>query len=223
MAAYGREKSYAERVLDVFERDHRETRVVRLRPGFIFKASSSAQQRRLFAGPLVPGVVLRPGLVPLVPDMPGFRFQVLHSHDAAAAYHLALTRDVRGPFNVAADPVIDAASLGRLLRARPVRVPARVAGSLLAAAWRLHLVPASPHLFDLALSLPLMDSDRARTVLGWHPEHDAFDALSEVIEGMHQHEAGGTPPLRLRAQRPSRLDEVATGVGQRGGVTPDAR
>src|SRR5215212_9746937 len=51
-AAYGREKSYLERVLDTFERDHREIRVVRLRPGFIFKRESASEQRRLFAGTL---------------------------------------------------------------------------------------------------------------------------------------------------------------------------
>jgi UDP-glucose 4-epimerase len=53
-AAYGREKSYVERVLDTFERDHAGVRVVRLRPGFIFKRSSTEAQRRLFVGPLLP-------------------------------------------------------------------------------------------------------------------------------------------------------------------------
>lgn len=39
-AGYGREKSYVERLLDVFERDHPQVRVVRIRPGFSFKAAS---------------------------------------------------------------------------------------------------------------------------------------------------------------------------------------
>ncbi|MDP8957187.1 MAG: NAD-dependent epimerase/dehydratase family protein, partial [Actinomycetota bacterium] len=54
-AAYGREKSYVERVLDAFERDQPDIRVVRMRPAFIFKRESASEQRRLFAGPLLPG------------------------------------------------------------------------------------------------------------------------------------------------------------------------
>jgi UDP-glucose 4-epimerase len=67
VAAYTREKSYVERVLDILERDNPGLRVVRLRTGFIFKRESAAQQRRLFAGPLLPGRLVRPGLVPVVP------------------------------------------------------------------------------------------------------------------------------------------------------------
>jgi len=94
-AGYTREKAYVERVLDIFERDNPSRRVVRLRPGFIFKRESASQQRRLFAGPFLPARLARPGLVPVVPDLPGLRFQVLHSLDAAEAYRLALVRKVR--------------------------------------------------------------------------------------------------------------------------------
>ena len=38
----------------VFERDNPGRRVMRLRPGFIFKRESASQQRRLFAGPFLP-------------------------------------------------------------------------------------------------------------------------------------------------------------------------
>ena len=102
-AAYTREKAYGERVLDTCERDHPDIRLVRLRPGFIFKQESAAAQRRLFAGPLLPPWLTQPGLIPAVPDLPGLRLQALHSADAGEAYRLALTRNVRGAFNIAAD------------------------------------------------------------------------------------------------------------------------
>jgi UDP-glucose 4-epimerase len=57
-AAYGREKSYLERVLDAFELRHPDMRVVRLRPAFIFKRQAASEQRRLFAGPLLPNQAL---------------------------------------------------------------------------------------------------------------------------------------------------------------------
>src|SRR5512139_3656954 len=85
-AAYSREKAYVERLLDSFQTDHPQCRVVRLRPGFVFKRESAAEQRRLFAGPLLPGRLLNPGVLPVMPDIPGLRFQTMHAEDAAQAY-----------------------------------------------------------------------------------------------------------------------------------------
>jgi UDP-glucose 4-epimerase len=222
-AGYGREKSYVERVLDSFEQWHPEVRVVRMRPGFIFKRSSATGQRRLFAGPLLANSLVRPELVPVIPDLPGMRFQALHSHDAAQAYRLAALGDIRGPVNIAADPIVDAASLGEMLGARPVRMPAVAARAALDALWRLRLVPASPQLLDLFLSLPIMDTTRARDELGWQPETSSLDALQKVIDGMRAGAGGQTPPLDPATSGPLREKEVRTGVGGTGGVTSDGR
>ncbi len=214
-AAYGREKSYLERVLDAFELAHPEVRLVRMRPGFIFKRQAAEEQRRIFAGPLLPNALVRPGLVPFVPDLPGLRFQVLHASDAAEAYRRVVLGNARGAFNLAADPVIDARSLGQLLGARPVKVPLWPVRSAVAAAWRLHLVPASPMLVDLALSLPVMDTTRARTELGWSPSRTALEALGELLEGMRDGAGMETPPLDPRAGGRLRWRELATGIGRR--------
>ncbi len=220
-AAYGREKSYLERVLDTFERDHPDVRVVRLRPGFIFKRASASEQRRLFAGPLLPNRLVRPGLVPVIPDLPGLRLQALHSADAAEAYRLAITSGARGAFNVAADPIIDARSLAELFGARPVKLPLRPVRAAVAAAWRLHLEPASPMLLDLALSLPVMDTSRIRSELGWSPSRTATEALAEMLAGLREGAGGPTPPLESDAGGALREKEVATGVGERADPQPD--
>lgn len=213
-AAYTREKAYVERCLDAFEASHPEIRVVRMRPAFLFKRESAAQQRRLFAGPLLPGALARPRFIPVVPDIPGLRFQALHTADAAQAYRLAVLREVRGAFNIAAEPVIDASVLADLLDARTIHLPAPLLRGPLAAAWHLHLVPASPDLFDAVLRLPVMATGRARTELGWAPQHTAIDAIEELLAGMREHTTGATPPLASRL-RGGRLRELATGVGQR--------
>jgi nucleoside-diphosphate-sugar epimerase len=213
-AAYSREKAYVERVLDAFESEHRAVRVVRMRPGFIFKRQSASEQRRLFAGPLLPNRLVRPGLVPFVPDVPGLRFQALHSEDAAQAYRLAVIRPVEGAFNLAADPVIGPSELGELLSARPVRVPRRVLRTAIAAAWHLHLVPASPHLFDLVLRVPVMATGRARRELGWSPTRSSFEAIEEFVEGLRRADGAPTPPLDPHAGGRFRQREVLTGVGQ---------
>jgi nucleoside-diphosphate-sugar epimerase len=197
-AAYCREKAYLERALDSFEYRHPSVRVVRMRPAFLFKRESASEQRRIFGGRFLPGPLIRPDLLPVLPDIPGLRVQALHTDDAAEAYRLALHGDVRGPFNLAADPPLDAAVLGELLGARPVRLPRAAARSALAAAWGLHLAPASPHLFDAVLRLPLMDCARARDELRWQPERTAVEVLEEFLEGLRQGAGAQTAPMRGR-------------------------
>lgn len=215
-AAYCREKAYVERLLDAFERANPQCRVVRLRPGFVFQRESAAQQRRLFAGPFLPTRLLRPGAVPVVPDLPGFRLQVVHSRDVAEAFRLAVTGDARGAFNTAADPVLDAHQLAGLLDARVVPVPRWAARAAVATAWHLRLTPASPHLFDAALRLPLMDLTRARDDLGWTAAHSSLDAVGEFLDGL-RHTAGlPTPPLAPQTGGRLREHELRTGVGSTG-------
>ncbi|MBB6475397.1 NAD-dependent epimerase/dehydratase family protein [Sphaerisporangium rubeum] len=214
-AAYGREKAYVERLLDIFERDHPGLRVVRMRPGFIFKRESATGQRRLFAGPFLPRRLVRPGALPVVPDIPGLRLQALHTEDVAEAYRLAVTGDIAGPVNLAADPVITPAVLADLWKARLVPVPRWAAREAAALAWHLHLVPASPGLVEMALMIPVMDTTRARTELGWTPRHTSLDALSELVTGLREGTGLDSPPLQPDTGLRSRLHELTTGIGRR--------
>jgi UDP-glucose 4-epimerase len=213
-AAYGREKAYAERLLDVFERDHPDRRVVRMRPAFIFKRSSATGQRRLFMGPFFPNPLAEPHRIPVLPYPRSLRMQVIHTEDAAEAYRLAVVGDVRGAFNVAAEPVLGGVELAEILEARPVALPDRLVRWAVAAGWHAHVIPAEPHLFDLFLQLPVMDTSRARTELGWQPRHSAQDAMTALLEGLRSGAGGSTPPLAPDTFD-RRLREVATGVGER--------
>ncbi|MBO3749529.1 NAD-dependent epimerase/dehydratase family protein [Streptosporangiaceae bacterium NEAU-GS5] len=213
--AYAREKAYVERVLDTFERRNLGVRVVRMRPGFIFKREASTEQRRLFAGPFLPRWLIRPGLIPVVPDIPGLRLQVLHAADAAEAYRLAVTQPVSGAFNLRADQVLDPAALAELLDARLVPVSPSLVRTAVAAAWRLRLAPATPGMVEMALMLPIMDVSRAHEVLGWTPRHSAGQAVRELIRGMHDGAGMDTGPLAPEAGLAGRLRELATGVGKR--------
>jgi nucleoside-diphosphate-sugar epimerase len=214
-AAYGREKAYVERLMDSFAVEHPSCRVVRLRPGFVFKEESANGQRRLFAGPLLPGSLAQPRLIPFVPDFPGLRFQVVHTDDVGEAIRLAVTGGADGPFNIAADPVIDAAVLAQVLHARPVRVPAAAARTALATAWHLHLVPADPYLFDLLLRIPVMSTERARAELGWAPRYTATQTIEALLTGLRSNAGMETPPLAARTSGPARSHELGTGVGER--------
>jgi UDP-glucose 4-epimerase len=213
-ASYTREKAYVERSLDAFERAHPDIRVVRLRPGFIFKRESASEQRRLFIGPLLPNQLVRPGLVPIVPDLPGLRFQAVHTADIAEAYRLAALSEVRGAFNIAAEPVVDARLLADIFGARIVALPRWPVRAAVWLAWQLHLVPASPYLFDAFMRLPIMDTTRARTELGWSPRYSSREALEELLGGLRDGAGMSTPPLARRVPG-GRAREVRTGVGVR--------
>ncbi|MFG1697824.1 NAD-dependent epimerase/dehydratase family protein [Nonomuraea sp. NPDC049309] len=214
-AAYGREKAYVERVLDVFEHDHPNIRVVRMRPGFIFQRAAATEQRRLFAGPLVPRRLIRAGRVPFVPDIPGLRLQVLHAEDAAQAYRLAVTKPVRGAFNLAAEPVLDPQDLADMLGTRTLKVPPRLAMAAVSAGWTLRLFPASPGLLELALRIPLMKTDRARDVLGWTPRYSSHEAMRELFEGLREGAGMDTAPLAPDKGPAGRVREMASGMGKR--------
>jgi UDP-glucose 4-epimerase len=217
-SSYSRDKAYQERLLDLFERDHRQTRVVRLRPALTFKREAASEIRRFFLGPLVPGSLARAEAIPVVPKVKRLRTQAVHADDVGEAYRLAVVGDARGPFNLAADPVLDADTLAGLLDARPVRVPAGLLKAGAAATWRLHLQPVSPGWLDLALQSPLMDAGRARAELGWRPRRSATQALEELLAGMREGAGADTPPLDPRAGGPLRLGEFRTGVGRDDGV-----
>src|SRR4051794_27938982 len=204
VAAYGRQKSYLERVLDTFELRHPDTRVVRMRSSFIFQESSASSQRRIFLGPFFPGPVLRPGTLPILPDLPRLRFQALHSDDVAQAYRLAVHRPVSGPLNLADRQVVTMPQIAELLGARTVEVPAAVANAAIAAAWHLHLVPASPGLLRLFLSLPLLDPGRAETELGWRPQRTSLDAVACAINGIRAGSDDDTPSLSSATSGPLR-------------------
>ena len=192
---YSRHKVATEHLLDAFEAAHPGIRVVRLRPGLIFKREAASGIRRLFLGRLVPPQLLRPSLVPLVPRTDRLVFQAVHADDVAEAYRLAVVGQARGAFNVAADPVLDPDELGRVLGARPVPVPASLLRVVADLSWRAHLQPTPSGWVDLALAAPVMDTTRARQELGWVPTRTSGQALRELLEGFADRAAGPTPAL----------------------------
>ena len=211
-AAYTREKAYLERYLDAFEARHPKLDVVRMRPGFVFQRSAATEQRRLFAGPFVPGSLVRPGLIPVVPDIPGLRFQIVHTDDLADAVRRAVLRPVRGAFNIATGPVVDPRFAADLLGARTIPVPAAAVRAAVDAAWRLHAIPVTPGLFDAVMRLPVMDTSRAESELDWQPGRDAAATLKEFLAGLREGAGADTAPL---APDRHRLHEISTGAGRK--------
>lgn len=211
---YSREKVAVEAILDDVERAHPEVRVVRARPGLIFQQSAASEIRRYFGGPLVPGWAARRAFIPFIPQLKGLGGQLVHSDDVGEFYRLACTdADARGPYNVASYPPLDPQAIARLLHARPLPVPGVVARAFVGATWLAHLHPVSPDWLDVAASVPVMLTDRARNELGWTPKYDSAETLLALMRGLRENSGFDTPPMKPNAGGPFRLREVLTGVG----------
>ena len=116
---YSRHKAAVERILDVVRGGAPGVRVVRLRPGLIFQREAASEIRRLFAGPLLPGALLRRALIPVVPTVRGCASRPCtpttsprRTGSRCSATH------ARGAYNVAAEPVLDGRASSRSCSAR---------------------------------------------------------------------------------------------------------
>lgn len=208
---YSRQKAAVEALLD-------ETTVggllvvARLRPGLIFQGDAGSQIARYFLGPLVPTSLLRVGRLPLVPLPRGLQMQAVHATDAADAYARVILRRAAGAFNIAAEPVVDTAVLAGALGGRPLPVPARAFRVAAAATWRARLQPTEPGWLDLAMSCPLLATDRARDELDWRPKHSSVEALRELIAGMGRGAGTPSPAMRPREAAAGRVARVRSAL-----------
>ena len=195
-SSYGRHKAAVEAWLDAWETRHPALTVTRVRPGLAFQRQAASQITRYFLGPFVPVSLAGRIRLPLVPLSGQLVFQAVHTDDLADAYLLAIRSRLPGPVNVAADPVLGPADLAAVIRARRViRVPLGLLRGIASLTWHLRLQPTSPGWLDLAGSLPIMDTSRARTELGWKPRSSSRQALEELVAGMADRAGTASPPM----------------------------
>lgn len=122
-----------------------------------------------------------PLLRPVIPD-PGLPFQLVHEDDVAAALVAAvLRRGGPGVYNLAADGDITTSDLARALGWYSIPIPDLAVDATVEIVSRLPLMPARAAWLN-ALRVPmLMDCAKAKSELGWEPEHDVLDTLAETV------------------------------------------
>ena len=206
---YSRQKAEVERVLDAAQRETPDLRITRVRPGLVLSAHAASSQVRYFLGPLVPPTLLRPGLLPVLPFPAEMALQVVHAPDLADAMVRALRAGLDGGLNVAADPPLDGPTAAATLATRHVDAPLPALRTLVDLTWRARLQPTDAGWIDLATSLPLLSTRRAREELGWTPRTSAPDALQIALDAARDREGGPTAVLRPLAHLPRRLLDTA--------------
>jgi UDP-glucose 4-epimerase len=188
---YSRDKAEAESVVREVLGRHPEITTSVVRPTLVLQPEASSEIGRYFLGPLLYGAArLLPGpvaqLLPL--PLPDLAVGFVHADDVADAIVRILDRQAAGPFNLSAEPVLDADALARALGSVRVPVPARLLRTALHAAFTAHLVPTEPGWLDMAVRAPALDTTRARTQLDWAPVHRGDEALRQFVAAF----GGGT-------------------------------
>ena len=193
-----------------------ELRIVRLRPGLIFKREAGPEIRRLFAGPLLPAKLLKPGLIPVLPLPPGLWVQCVHAADVAEAYRLAATdrRPRRVQHRRRPRPRSRHAGPRRLRRGAS-RCPSARCGSPPTSASARICSPPRPAGWIWASPSPRWTRPAPARSSGGTPRHTSTEALLELLEGMRDPVGAPTPPLEPHAGGPARIKEFTTGVGQK--------
>ncbi|MFC7546435.1 NAD-dependent epimerase/dehydratase family protein [Plantactinospora sp. GCM10030261] len=195
-SGFSGDKAAVEALLDGVEWEDPGLQVIRLRTTLVLQYVAGAELTRYFLGGLTPVSLLRRGRLPIVPANRRLRGQVVHAEDAAEAYLRALRSDCRGAYNIAAEPVLDAAVVAAEVGGRVVRMPLslmRIASKL---AWRAKLIPTEPGWLDLTAAAPLVDCSRAERELGWRPARDGRETIRDLVRGIAAGAGTASAPLR---------------------------
>ncbi|UGU00098.1 NAD-dependent epimerase/dehydratase family protein [Mycobacterium intracellulare] len=197
-SAYSRAKSAVEHMLDGYEGHNPDgVGITRMRPGFILQRDAALGLRRY----TLPAYVDRRWVrwLPLLPLDRSLSVSIVHADDVADACVKAIERRALGSFNLAAEPPVGRDDIAKALRARPIHVPSPLLGLLVAASWRARLQPLDRGWLDMAFSLPLLGTDRARNVLGWSPRWSSEAALADLVDGFLHTWGTQSPVLRARS------------------------
>ncbi|MGF1663044.1 MAG: NAD-dependent epimerase/dehydratase family protein [Kineosporiaceae bacterium] len=196
--SYSIHKAAAERLLDAAEQEHGDRpTITRIRPGLVLQRSAGSALLRYGAPVWFPGGLLR--LAAVLPLDRRLQVPVVHSEDVADALVRVLERRAGGAFNLATEPPVTRDLLARVLGSRRLHVPSTVLASVTSAAWRARVQPLDPGWLELAFAVPLLDTTRARTELGWRPRWTAWEAVADAVAGIAGEEGTASPALRRRS------------------------
>ena len=193
---YSRHKVAAERLLDQLERDNPGMVVTRMRPGIVGQRDVGSALLRHGLPAVVPAALLRH--VPVLPLDRRLSIPMVHADDVADAIARVLQAQVPGAFNLAAPPAVTAQDIASALEARLVHVPAAAVRAAVSASWHARLQPIDAGWIDMAYAVPLLDTTRAASELGWTAATDALSTLAETVRGMQEGASERSPVLRPR-------------------------
>jgi len=169
--AYAQDKNALEDWLEDFEIVHPSMRIVRLRPHVILGPNAQPFLRRLLQQPFYPSF---PSPLPLT--------QCVWEDDVVSAILACLQRDVRGPFNLAADAALPFRDMLRLTRHRTIAVPFGALRAAHRALWTVSGIGEEPGWLNGMRYTLTVDATRAKQLLDWTPTYSTPQCVQRIAE-----------------------------------------
>jgi nucleoside-diphosphate-sugar epimerase len=183
---YAQEKAELEELLREEAAGHAGLGLYLLRPPIVL-GPNTVGAKAVLPGPLAPlGRVLahpRPLPVRLPVVVPEYPVQFIHEEDVGRALLLCVVgAGPPGPYNIAGDGVLTAADVAREFGALPITVPRRPAQAAARALAKLPFLPPAAEWVEAAAHPAIMDTTRARELLGWRPRYSSLEALRATLD-----------------------------------------
>ncbi len=201
-SSYSVDKAAAEAMLDAAESREGFPITARVRPALVLQPDAASEISRYFLGHAGPTALLKPSLLRWTPWPSGLRVQFVHADDVADAIARIVERRAAGAFNLAGDPVIDRDALREAVGGIGPAVPIRALRVAADVSFKAHVQPTDAGWIDLAASVPLMKTDRARSELDWQPTHAADATLVQFVQAIHEGRGASGPLLYPRGEEP---------------------
>jgi len=110
--------------------------------------------------------------------------QFVHEDDVAQLFSLLIEKKIPGVFNVAGDGVMRSSEVGAMIGKKSVKVPRWLMNALIWLLWHLHVktVEAPPGIVNYTSYPWVVDTTRAKDILGWKPEHTSKETVKIMFE-----------------------------------------
>ncbi|HJT37961.1 MAG TPA: SDR family oxidoreductase [Actinomycetota bacterium] len=168
--AFAAHKLETERLLERFKTEHPDIVVTVFRTATVF-------------GPNVENFVSRLMEAPRITTVRGYEppLQLVHEDDVASAIVLAVSKDLDGVYNLAADGWLSSDEVVALSGKKRVELPEAVAFSMAERLWKTGLTTAPPGELHYVMHPWVVDASKLRAA-GWAPRHTNREALLETLE-----------------------------------------
>jgi nucleoside-diphosphate-sugar epimerase len=183
---YAQEKAELEHLLAEQTEKHPELALYLLRPPVVL-GPHTLGAKDILPGPLAPLGRRLSGRLPrspvpipaLVPDIP---LQFVHEDDVGRALlQCIVAAGPPGAYNIAGDGVVSTVDVAREFGLLPVAVPAGPVQTAARAFTRLPFLPSVAEWVEAVSQPAIMDTDKARTELGWEPQFTGLEALRATL------------------------------------------
>lgn len=184
---YSQEKAELEQLLATESAALPGTELYLLRPCVVL-GPHTVGSKRILPGPLAPlNRYLQHGMrrlpVPLPAVVPEVPLQLVHEEDVGRALLQAVVAaGPPGAYNIAGDGVLTLVDVARELGLLPVPVPARPVQRALRAAMRVPRLPETLSWLEAFSEPVIMDTTRAKDLLGWRPRYTGLEALRATLD-----------------------------------------